>query len=883
MPNPDFKDFAAEQDSTGAINVNAAGDWAANDILVLYVATDGFTPSLSTANGYVLAQDALGNSASVSAGAGICGMFLFWKRAAGSKASGLDLQPVLAAPSGGGTVQACHTNVYDNCRTSGTPFHIIATAVVSTATTTINPPTITTTLNDCTVFSVAASEVDDSTFNSWGSTGAASPSGSLDSGWHSSLGNDCSWAGGRGGFATAGGPRNCTSTFGTSTRQAQITFALASLAELPVGAGAVTLADDTVSAAGVVQLVGAAAVTLADDTAAGASADVPLTGDAAITLGGDTATGAGVVLLEGAGAVTLVGDTAAGAAPTTGPDLGDHDFDFQPFPFSDRDALITLTTQASGSIVVLASGGNSADVTQTWTDNKGNTIRKLAAVQDYPDFSGYGTQVGVIDHPMTGGSSHAFTFPVQDEDENTSFAVEVVGGGRIKHLHVNDANAGAGTTLGIGPITTDGPAVLIALWWGSSPVNPPFSGSGGPGGGGIGTPFTAVPDSGFTVLDENMNNFESGEVQAACAAKVVEVAGSYSVTWTHSPAQGAQLWLVAVEPPLAGTGGITLADDAVAGAGTIALVGAAAVTLGDDVAAGAIADLQGAGAVTLGDDAVVGAGAVTLVGAAALALGDDAAAGSGTVLLQGVAAVDLAADAAAGEGAVLLVGTAGVSLADDAATGAGSVLLQGAGTTIVADDTVVGSSQLEGAGVIALGDDVGAGAGTLPIEGAATIALVADAVSGGGFAPLSGTGAATLVGDLAAGVGAGTEPDVPVSGDAIDILITNTEVAVKLLEATFRQNSTHRPLQGIAFNESARIDLLAEFPAGGVLRMVKGTTVIAGAVTFAAGGVWTYEWQPTDLAVPGVYAATITATDGEGKIETLPTATDMQITVLATL
>ncbi len=229
MANPDFIDFGTEQEGTGAITLNMPPGLAANQILILYVATDGFTPSLSTPNGFVLAQDPVGNTGSVNTAINETGMHLFWKRAVGG-----DAAPVLAAPTGGGTVQCCHINSYSNCRTSGTPFHKITTATVTSATTTITPPTITTTLNGCTVFSVASSAADDSTFNNWTSTGAATPGGTIDSGWHSALGNDCSWAGGRGGFATAGGPHNCTSTFGTSTVQAQITFALASLAEAAV-------------------------------------------------------------------------------------------------------------------------------------------------------------------------------------------------------------------------------------------------------------------------------------------------------------------------------------------------------------------------------------------------------------------------------------------------------------------------------------------------------------------------------------------------------------------------------------------------------------------------------------------------------------------------
>lgn len=240
------------------------------------------------------------------------------------------------------------------------------------------------------------------------------------------------------------------------------------------------------------------------------------------------------------------GATGAKVAPIS---IGVHVMDSQPDPYSNRNAALTLNTQASGSMVVLAAGGNTSSLGGTWTDNKGNTIRKLAAPATLPDWSGYGSQVGVTQMPMAGGSGHTFAIPVANNDENTSFAVEVIGGGRAKYVFSSHANAGATTSQSVGPITTDGAAVLISFAWGASPVVPPFSGTSGPSGSGEGTPFVLSPDSGFTTLEAQLHNYQYGEVQGAMAAKAVTSAGSYSLTWTLGPAQGADIWLVAVEPP----------------------------------------------------------------------------------------------------------------------------------------------------------------------------------------------------------------------------------------------------------------------------------------------------------------------------------------------
>ena len=60
--------------------------------------------------------DPAGNVASVNV-AGVCGIHVFWKRALGNQSQGLDPGPVIAAPSGGGTVLACHQIV--PCAASG--------------------------------------------------------------------------------------------------------------------------------------------------------------------------------------------------------------------------------------------------------------------------------------------------------------------------------------------------------------------------------------------------------------------------------------------------------------------------------------------------------------------------------------------------------------------------------------------------------------------------------------------------------------------------------------------------------------------------------------------------------------------------------------------
>jgi hypothetical protein len=59
--------------------------------------------------------------------------------------------------------------------------------------------------------------------------------------------------------------------------------------------------------------------------------------------------------------------------------------------------------------------------------------------------------------------------------------------------------------------------------------------------------MTAVPNNGFKVIDSYLELPPNSAVQCAVASKQVAAAGTYNVTWTGTPAQGAILWLFAFQ------------------------------------------------------------------------------------------------------------------------------------------------------------------------------------------------------------------------------------------------------------------------------------------------------------------------------------------------
>ena len=238
MGIPQFHNEGVDQNGTSTINVSFAGfTWSANDIIEIVIGTDGYVPSLTTANGFVLAQDPQGNSASATTNGGTggtaeCGIFVFWKRAVGSTTA-TDPAPVFAAPSNSGTCWCLQPNSFSGARTTGTPYHAITTSIVTTATTAVTSVAATSTLANCLFMPRVASSTDDQAFNSWTMTGSAGPSGTKppDTGWHNGSGNACAFTGDEGGFAAAGGPHTATTTFSAATKQALVTLVMASVNE----------------------------------------------------------------------------------------------------------------------------------------------------------------------------------------------------------------------------------------------------------------------------------------------------------------------------------------------------------------------------------------------------------------------------------------------------------------------------------------------------------------------------------------------------------------------------------------------------------------------------------------------------------------------------
>jgi hypothetical protein len=237
-------------------------------------------------------------------------------------------------------------------------------------------------------------------------------------------------------------------------------------------------------------------------------------------------------LVDGAARDAAPVDAASfdGRAPGV-PRLGAHGLSFYRYMANSPPTISTpaMTTQPAGSTMIVSVGRGDDSAFALPTDNRNDAAQQLGAMHTYTRWPTSGTAVYAF--PSVAGSpGYAITTTTPPADEITLAAVEVADGAKIQSFEWTEILGGAGP-LTSPIVTTTGPATLIAFWWGD---------------GFFDVPQDATPDSGFTILDAVVK--ETGSfVQCAVAAKSVDQAGTYQVTWTATPAQGAQLWLIAVQ------------------------------------------------------------------------------------------------------------------------------------------------------------------------------------------------------------------------------------------------------------------------------------------------------------------------------------------------
>jgi hypothetical protein len=195
-----------------------------------------------------------------------------------------------------------------------------------------------------------------------------------------------------------------------------------------------------------------------------------------------------------------------------------------------------MTTQSSGSTILVGVGRGNSLAHATPTDNRGNIYKQVGTSHNYTNWPSSGTALYAAQGTSGGGSGHQVTVSTAAYDETTVGVVEVQNGGSIEDYRWNEDLTNPTTSLSV---TTTGPAVLVAFWFGD---------------GGLGSVHTAAPSAGFSIVEEL--TLDAPLVQLTVATRFVPVPGTYSVEWSSTSGEGAQLYLVAVRAAV--TPGLTV-------------------------------------------------------------------------------------------------------------------------------------------------------------------------------------------------------------------------------------------------------------------------------------------------------------------------------------
>ncbi|OOG53852.1 hypothetical protein B0E47_11645 [Rhodanobacter sp. B05] len=244
---------------------------------------------------------------------------------------------------------------------------------------------------------------------------------------------------------------------------------------------------------------------------------------------------------------------AASAAPA--PALGAHVLLVQTEGKGTSPAVSQpLTTQASGSSL-LALVSSYASNPDGPTDSYANHWTPLGGSVVYRNYEGRFDARAYVALSVKGGPGHTISVvkPGRPAGEISVPFIEITGANQLQDVARNypglslaeralnkfkrgwrkltGVALGTSTVLTSGAVTTTGPATLVAVWWGDGRV----------------LKMTATPGDGFKLIDSFLDLPPNSGVQCAVAVKQVAVAGTYKVSWSGTPAQGAILWLFAFQ------------------------------------------------------------------------------------------------------------------------------------------------------------------------------------------------------------------------------------------------------------------------------------------------------------------------------------------------
>ncbi|WP_448097382.1 hypothetical protein [Luteibacter yeojuensis] len=225
--------------------------------------------------------------------------------------------------------------------------------------------------------------------------------------------------------------------------------------------------------------------------------------------------------------LSIAPQVAAGDPP---PSLGAHVFLGQGEGLGVSPAVTPpVDTQPRGSVFVVFSAGYASNDAVP-RDTYGNRWKTLGHAMTYANYGDRFDVKGYVALEGKGGRGHTVSIVKRGEarGELSLPFVEVRNASRVQAIAQSYAEPSL--VVASGDIEVDGPATLLAFWWGDGGVKR----------------MSAVPGDGFQLIDAFVELPDESGVQGAVAWRQVTAAGTYRVHWTAAPVQGAALWIIAI-------------------------------------------------------------------------------------------------------------------------------------------------------------------------------------------------------------------------------------------------------------------------------------------------------------------------------------------------
>jgi len=225
-------------------------------------------------------------------------------------------------------------------------------------------------------------------------------------------------------------------------------------------------------------------------------------------------------------AMAMTSPTAPSMPP---PALGAHVFVGQPEGLGENPAVTpAMATRENGSVFIVFNAGYASNDARP-TDTYGNTWKPLGKPVTYDGYEAFDVKAYYAIGGK-GGPGHSVSIdkPGHASGELSLPFVEVMHATQAPT--VVQVYAPSSSEMRSGSIRVDGPATLLAFWWGDGGVKR----------------MTVTPGEGFATIDAFTRLPDESGVQGVVAWKQVDKAGTYDVSWKVEPAQGASLWIVAV-------------------------------------------------------------------------------------------------------------------------------------------------------------------------------------------------------------------------------------------------------------------------------------------------------------------------------------------------